>query len=249
MFEGGKVTLVVTVTRDITKQKRNEKIRSVLYNITKAVSITKDLNELFAYIRKYLNEIIDTTNFVIGLYNKKRDELSVIYKVDEKDKYTSFPLGKTLTAYVIRTGESLFATGKVMDELTRAGKVKMIGTPSKIWLGVPLKIGESVVGVITVQSYEDASHYTKEDLKLLEFVSTQIGAAIELKQTEKALKNSEEEKRVILDSLVEHVIHEDKNMKILWANRAACKSAGLTREETIGRYCYENMAQTERTVS
>ncbi len=239
VFEGEKVILVVTVIRDITRQKRREKVQSTLYNITKAVNVASDLKELFVSIREYLNEIIDTTNFVIGLYDNKRDELSVTYKVDEKDKYTSFPLGKTLTAYVIRTGKPLLATEKVMNELTRAGKVKMIGTPSKIWLGVPLKIGESVVGVITVQSYEDASHYTKEDLELLEFVSAQIVSTIKRKQAEEALKNSEQEKCTILDSLVEHVIHEDRNMKILWANRAAYESAGLTREELIGRYCYE----------
>jgi two-component system sensor histidine kinase/response regulator len=61
----------------------------------------------------------------------------------------------------------------------------------------------------------------------------------ERKHAEKALKNAKQEKEVILDSLVEHVIHHDKEMNILWPNLAACESAGLTREELIGRHCYE----------
>ena len=52
-------------------------------------------------------------------------------------------------------------------------------------------------------------------------------------------QESEKEKAVILDSLVEHVIYEDKEMKILWANRAASESAGLVFEQLIGRHCYE----------
>jgi PAS domain S-box-containing protein len=52
-------------------------------------------------------------------------------------------------------------------------------------------------------------------------------------------QESEQEKAVILDSLVEHVIYEDKEMKILWANRAASESAGLVYEQLIGRHCYE----------
>ena len=52
-------------------------------------------------------------------------------------------------------------------------------------------------------------------------------------------QESEREKEAILNSLVEHVVHEDKEMKVLWANRAACESAGLTREQLIGRHCYE----------
>jgi two-component system cell cycle sensor histidine kinase/response regulator CckA len=59
------------------------------------------------------------------------------------------------------------------------------------------------------------------------------------KRVEEDLKKSEREKETILNSLVEHVIHEDIEMKILWANRAACKSGGLTREQMIGRHCYE----------
>ena len=43
----------------------------------------------------------------------------------------------------------------------------------------------------------------------------------------------------ILDALVEHVIYQDRDLKIQWANRAACESAGLSRKDLIGRYCYE----------
>ncbi|MBE9570896.1 MAG: PAS domain S-box protein [Proteobacteria bacterium] len=35
------------------------------------------------------------------------------------------------------------------------------------------------------------------------------------------------------------MIHADKEMKVLWANRAACESAGLTCEQLLGRHCYE----------
>ncbi len=59
------------------------------------------------------------------------------------------------------------------------------------------------------------------------------------KQAEVAMRKIEREKETILDSLVEHVIHQDIDMKILWANKSACESAGLTREQLVGRYCYE----------
>ena len=59
------------------------------------------------------------------------------------------------------------------------------------------------------------------------------------KKTEGALQESEQEKKTILNSLVELVVHQDTEMRILWANRAACESVHLTREELLGRYCYE----------
>ncbi|MFQ6100637.1 MAG: PAS domain-containing protein [Anaerolineae bacterium] len=56
---------------------------------------------------------------------------------------------------------------------------------------------------------------------------------------EETLKRAERGQGIILDSLVEHVVYEDATMRVLWANRAACESVGLTREELIGRHCYE----------
>ena len=43
----------------------------------------------------------------------------------------------------------------------------------------------------------------------------------------------------VLDSLLEHVIHLDPDMRIRWANAAACLSAGVPREKLPGLHCYE----------
>jgi len=50
-------------------------------------------------------------------------------------------------------------------------------------------------------------------------------------------------KETILNSLMEHVIYQSTEMKILWANRSACESVDLTLEELVGRHCYEIWAQ------
>lgn len=65
------------------------------------------------------------------------------------------------------------------------------------------------------------------------------------KTAEQALRQAEREKETILDSLTEHVVHEDRDMKVLWANRAACESLGLSREQVIGAYCYTLWAERE----
>jgi len=56
---------------------------------------------------------------------------------------------------------------------------------------------------------------------------------------------AEQEKAIILSSLMEFVLFEDKNMQILWANRAACESAGISHDEILGRYCYEIWAHED----
>lgn len=61
----------------------------------------------------------------------------------------------------------------------------------------------------------------------------------ERRQAEEALRRAEQEKALILGSLLEHVIYYDTQMRILWANRAAAESVGLTPEQLVGRHCYE----------
>ncbi|MBS7249936.1 MAG: PAS domain S-box protein [Candidatus Freyarchaeota archaeon] len=61
----------------------------------------------------------------------------------------------------------------------------------------------------------------------------------ERKRMEEALRKAEREKALILDSIAEDVIYQDKDHKIMWTNRTAGTSVSLTAEQLVGRYCYE----------
>ena len=82
-----------------------------------------------------------------------------------------------------------------------------------------------------------------ELLELRQRIAKFEQAGSERLRVEETLKQAEQEKEAILDSLVEHVVHHDMDMKVLWANRAACESVGLPCEELIGRQCYEIWAK------
>ncbi len=82
-----------------------------------------------------------------------------------------------------------------------------------------------------------------ELLELRQRIAKFEQAESERLRVEETLKQAEQEKQAILDSLVEHVVYHDMDMKVLWANRAACESVGLPCEELIGRQCYEIWAK------
>ncbi len=58
-------------------------------------------------------------------------------------------------------------------------------------------------------------------------------------RTEEALRKTEIEKITILESISEHVVYHNPDLKILWCNMAAAESVGKTPEELVGRHCYE----------
>ncbi len=61
----------------------------------------------------------------------------------------------------------------------------------------------------------------------------------ERKRAEAALKKSEGEKAVILNSVSELVSFQNPELEIIWANGAAGRSVGLLPEQLVGRRCYD----------
>jgi len=204
----GKIESLIVEGIDITERKRAEKIQKTLYNISNALNIVDNLHELFIKIREYLGDVIDATNFYVALYDEKTDSISLPYNVDEKDDYETFPAGKTITKYVIKTGKPLFATKDVVRKLIKKGLIETIGAPSEIWLGVPLKIENQVIGVIAVQSYDDSNLYSEKDIDILTFISEEIALAIQHKKAEVELKINRERLRTA-NSILRHDITND----------------------------------------
>ena len=61
----------------------------------------------------------------------------------------------------------------------------------------------------------------------------------ERRQAEEALRESEQEKNAILNSMSEDVVYHDMEHRIIWANSVASKSVGLTPDDLVGQHCYE----------
>jgi len=212
------------IDRDITERIQAEKIQRALYDISNALNTVDNLHELFLKIREFLGNVIDTTNFYVALYDKKTDMLSLPFDVDEKDDFEIFPAGKTLTAYVIKTGKPLLVDDKLLDRLIKEGHVESIGAPSEIWLGVPLKVESEIIGVIAVQSYDDPNLYTEKDIDILTFISEEIALAIKHKQADESLRIAHEELKGMhknLEKKVKKAVKEveEKNLVIVKQTR------------------------------
>ncbi len=59
------------------------------------------------------------------------------------------------------------------------------------------------------------------------------------REKEKFVVRKEDQARKVLDALFEHVVYHDMQLRVLWANRAACRSVNLPLEKLVGCHCYE----------
>ncbi|HAQ21435.1 MAG TPA: hypothetical protein DCR40_19725 [Prolixibacteraceae bacterium] len=188
IIENNQLVRIWGTQTDISDKTRADQVQQVLYTISNAANSSTDLSELLEIISSQLGKLIDTTNFYIAFYDEKTDRFSIIFEKDEKDEIVSWPAGKSITGYVIRHQKSLLASETDVMKLCEAGEIEIIGTPSKIWLGVPLMLDKSSIGAIVVQSYDNPDAYTEKDQLMLEFISDQISILIERKKAEQEIK-------------------------------------------------------------
>jgi len=192
----GQITGKIFSLNDITNRKENETINNVLYNISRAANSDTSLTQLYPIIREELSTIIDTTNFYIALFDKEKNTLYFSYYVDEtgeRDKdflASKYNNSDSIFNYIYKTGESLFLNyNKYKRMIARGDFVSYdVITNKQVWLGVPLKVENKIIGSMLLQSYTDPDIYSKKDIKLMEFVSQQVATAIERKQIEEKLK-------------------------------------------------------------
>jgi two-component system cell cycle sensor histidine kinase/response regulator CckA len=59
------------------------------------------------------------------------------------------------------------------------------------------------------------------------------------KQAEEALRESEAQKRAILDGITTNLAFVNENLEVLWTNKVAVDSINSTLDEVIGHKCYE----------
>jgi PAS domain S-box-containing protein/putative nucleotidyltransferase with HDIG domain len=238
----GKVESLLGITRDITERKQAEALQEAVYRIASAAETALSVNDLFPQIHQIIFSVMPAENFFIALYDEPNNILRFPYFKDVQDEpyRDQIAPGKGLTSYVLRTGKSLLCTREVHEELVRQGAVSLLGVPSKIWLGVPLVVEGKTIGVMVVQHYSDPQAYGQREQHILEFVSSQVAVTIRRKQSEQALRESEERYRSIIEQAMEGMIIYDVNTRrVLEANPAYQALLGYTAAEINNLTLYD----------
>jgi PAS domain S-box-containing protein len=168
--------------RDSLEDTRHYAERMALLNrIARAVSSTLNLDKLLEIVYREIIAAVPSDSFFVALYDHNTDQLEFRIRVDRDlhEDPSVRPLGNALTAYVINHKKPLLIHDyeREKDQLP---KMTLWGTgePSRSWLGVPMLVGEDVLGLISVQSYS-TNAYGERELELLTTIADTVAVAIE----------------------------------------------------------------------
>jgi PAS domain S-box-containing protein len=253
---------IILLENDSAQRKRFEEINAALFKISNAVNMTSDLDALFRTIHLALSPVIDTTNFYIALYDGARDSVTFPYCVDAVD--ACYPpvieVSRTasLTAEVIQTGRPVMVTkAEILSLRAGSGLTIPACTPSEIWLGVPLKTQDNIIGVMAVQSYLDPKCYDQTDMEVLVSVADQVALAVERKRAEaelhrahaeleqrvaertEALRESEALLQTLVQTIPDLIWLKDTDGVFLYCNPVFERLLGAAKKDIIGKTDYD----------
>jgi PAS domain S-box-containing protein len=179
MIINNEIVASLGIYRDVSLERKSQLIQEILYNISTAALNQIDIKDIYPTIVHELSKIWDTNNFFIALYDKKSDTLSMPFFSDEKDKFENLPARQTITKWVIGVRKSVLLKINDLKDLENSGNIALVGTPCKVWMGVPLKVDKEIIGIMALQDYHDEEKFSQEDVNVLEFIANQIAIAIQ----------------------------------------------------------------------
>jgi diguanylate cyclase (GGDEF)-like protein/PAS domain S-box-containing protein len=225
-----------------TRQRADE--LSTLLDIGLAVTSGLEMDILLRALLEKCKRVLPIEAFYIATYDNDTGLIGypLVYDEGEISVLPAHEISQSpgLTGYVIQTRQMLYLPDALTDEVRKKYNIIEYGDePSHSYVGVPLMVGERVVGVISMQSsHPNAFHL--EQIRLLETIATQAAGAIEnsrlyekaqqeIRQREKA----EHRYRALFEQSHDGVMILDVQGKHLEVNQRAADILGYTVEELM----------------
>jgi GAF domain-containing protein len=194
----GQVALALESARQYTEEHRRVSELEVVNRVSQAVSQHLRLDSLYRVVHAQINQVLGETDMYFALFDSQKEEIRFPYISEKKEviKKDPIPYGDDLTSLVIRTRQPLL----LQEDLERRAKAlgaEVEGTMALSWLGVPLLIGDDIIGVLVVQDFEHDQRYSDDDAALLTTLASQVATALQTAQLMEQVQRTARRERLI----------------------------------------------------
>jgi PAS domain S-box-containing protein/putative nucleotidyltransferase with HDIG domain len=154
--------------------------RAILHRASQEIAhASQDPEQVYKAVHRAAVELMPAEAFVITLLDEQNQETVGVYLVDKGGRWQSdrAPAGAGLSGLVTSTGKPVITHDLMVEPIP--GSVHF-GEEEEVRsiLAVPLRLGEKVTGMLSVQSYKPYA-YSEDDKTLLELLAAHAAVAIE----------------------------------------------------------------------
>jgi PAS domain S-box-containing protein len=251
----GQVIGLIGVAQDITQQKKAEKEKAALGELSHKLSGASTPEEAAQIIIAIADELFQIESGYIHLYSPAEDKLVPVLTFDTINGRRSPVLSSTFTLDPSPAMRQVMEQGAQLLNRTdipggdAGGLVPLrnqAGFPSQVELVpfgnstrrsaslmyVPIHSREGVLGILSVQSYTPDS-YSSGDLRLLQTLADHCGEALGRIKVARELRQTEEKYHAIFDNATEGIFQTTPEGRYLSANPALAKMFGYRSAEEL----------------
>ncbi len=155
------------------KQRASE--LATVNSISKALASQLNPDDLIQLVGDQMKDLFKANIVYVALLNKQTNFIHFPYQYG--DNLKPMKLGEGLTSNIILKGEPLIFNKDVEIKTGQLG-VQRVGVPAASYLGVPIPVGDEMVGVLSVQSTEQENRFNENDLRLLTTIASSVGVSL-----------------------------------------------------------------------
>jgi len=206
------------ILRDVTEERRNERINETLFQISRALPRYPVLEDLLDFISAEIKRLLNTEGAVVGLFDEDSKEVTFLGAscedpaAEQRIKNHRHPGDRGVLGRVISTGEAAALEDPSKDPDYHHGFDEATGFTTRSLLVVPLEAGGRVIGVLTaINKREEA--FDRKDRKLLVMIAGTVALSIENARYSKELEEAYQEVASLnraKDKIINHLSHELK---------------------------------------
>jgi diguanylate cyclase (GGDEF)-like protein len=178
----------------LKKYRQVKTMQSGLLQLSELASTVTDMAEFYAKLESVIKTLLTTDSFHITLINSEQN-LELVHchnpvEIHLLDHLKVANWRKCLTGMVFEREVHMHCSAKERMALAKSGDIFLYGSACIDWLGVPLKRGSQVIGVLALQSYDDKLYFDDRDCQLLEFIAQHLVTAIDRVRNRELLEQS-----------------------------------------------------------
>ena len=230
----GSLTVALDNARLLNQTRQRVAELATVNGVGQALSSQLDLDALIELVGERVRETFDADIAYVALHDLGADRIDFAYYYEgglRRDE-PAIEYGEGLTSRILDSREPLLLNRSRQFESHEASRV---GTPVRSFLGVPILHRDEAIGVISVQSIDEAGRFADTDSRLLATIAANVGVAIQNAR----LFAEVERQRQYLESLVEispaAVVVMDPDERVTDWNPAAAELFGYAAQEALGR--------------
>ncbi|HKY55928.1 MAG TPA: GAF domain-containing protein, partial [Anaerolineales bacterium] len=229
---------------------------AIINSVQQGLASELDFQEIVDLVGERIGENFNADTISVGMYNAERDWSVNLYYVDRGQR---IPLADgpaprpSLTSVVVDTRQPLLTGTTEESEKLGARRIPRVGEEedkNESYLGVPIMVGEKVIGVSAIQSYKQNA-FNQNDLRLLQTLANSMSVALEnarlFDETQRLLKETEQRaaELAIINSIGQTLTEElDLNSMV---EQVGDKLRASLNVENIGIGIYDTKTNTMET--